>query len=85
MLFNIKNNILLNFQIIKITKLFKKLNHKYYNLFKIKLFIKKHVYRFRLFKTFENIYNVFYILLLKFYRKNFEKHFLSIIIKEKKQ
>ena len=47
------------------------------------MFIKKQVYRFRLFKTFQNIYNVFYVLLLKFYRKNFEKQFSSIIIKEK--
>ena len=74
---------LLNFKNIKITKFYKKLNHKYYDLFKIKLFIKKQIYRFRFFKTFKNIHNVFYVSLLKFYRKNFEKLFLSIIMKKK--
>ena len=52
---------MLNFKIIKITKLFRKLNYKYYDLFKIELFIKKQIYRFRVFKTFKNIYNEFYV------------------------
>ena len=83
MLFNIKKKILLNSRNIKITKLFKKLNHKYYNSFEIELFIKKQVYPFRLLKTFKSIYNLFHVLLLKFHRKNFEKQFSSVIIKRK--
>ena len=51
-LFNIKNKVLLNSKNIKMTKLFKKLNHKYYDSFEIKLFIEKEIYRFYLFKTF---------------------------------
>ena len=76
---------MLNFTNIKITKLFKKLDHKYYDSFKIELLIKKQIYRFRLFKTFKSIYNVFHVLLLKSHRKSFEKQFSSIMIKKKKQ
>ena len=73
-----------NFKNIKITKSFKKLNYKYYNLFKIELFRKKQICCFRLFKTFKNSSNVFYESLLKFYPKNFEKPFSSVIIKKKR-
>ena len=83
--FNIKNKVLLNFKNIKITRSFQKWNHKYYDLFEIDLFIEKQIYRLRLFKTFKSIYNVFYVLLLKYHRKNFEEQFLSVMIKEKKQ
>ena len=83
--FNIKNKVLLNFKNIKITRLFRKLNHKYYDSFKIELFIEKQVYRFCLLKTFKSIHNVFHVLLWKFHRKNFEKQSSSIIIKEEKQ
>ena len=62
------------------TKLLKKLNHKYYDSFKIEVFVKKEIYRFHLLKIFKNIYNVFYILLFEFHRKNLEKQFSSIII-----
>ena len=85
MSFNIENKILLNFRNIKITKSFKKLNYKYYDSFEIKLSIKKQTYRFRLFKIFRSIYNVFHVLLLKFHRSDFEKQFLFVLIKEKKQ
>ena len=67
------------------TKLFKKLDHKYYDLFEIELFIKKQVYRFRLLKAFKSIHNVVYMSLLKSHRKNCEKQFLSVMIKKEKQ
>ena len=85
MSFNIENKILLNFRNIKITKSFKKLNHKYYNSFKIELSIKKQTYRFRLFKTFRNIHNVFHVSLLKSHRKDFEEQSLFVLMKKEKQ
>ena len=84
-IFHIKDKMLLNFKYIKITKSFKKLNNKYYDSFKIELFIKKQIYPCRLLKIFKTIDNVFYMSLLKLYRKNFEKQFSSIMIKEKEQ
>ena len=83
MSFNIENKVLLNFRNTKITKLFKKLNHKYYNSFEVKLSIEKQTYRFRLLKTLRSIYNVFHVSLLKFHRKNFEKQFSSVLMKKK--
>ena len=85
MSFNIENTVLLNFRNIKITKSFKKLKHKYYDSFEIKLLIEKQIYRFRLFKSFRSIHNVFHVSLLKSHRKNFEKQFSSVLMKEKKQ
>ena len=52
MSFNIENKVLLNFKNIKITKSFKKLNHKYYDSLKIELSIEKQINRFDLLKTF---------------------------------
>ena len=85
MSFNIENNVLLNFRYIKITKSFKRLNYKYYDSFELKLLIEKQIYRFRLFKTFRSIHNVFYVLLLKFYRSDFEEQSLSVLMKKKEQ
>ena len=85
MSFNIENKVLLNFRNIKITKLFKKLNHKYYDSFEIELSIEKQTYRLRLFKTFRSIHNVFHVSLLKFHRKNFEEQSSSVLMKEEKQ
>ena len=70
---------------IKITRSFKKLNHKYYDIFEIDLSTENQVYRFRLFKTFKSIHNVIHVLLLKSHRKSFEKQFLSIMIEKKEQ
>ena len=81
--FNMKNKVLINFKNIKITKSVKKLNHKYYDSFKIELFIQNQTYRFHLFKTFKSIHNVFHVLLLKSHRKNFEKPFSSIMMGKK--
>ncbi len=44
-IFNVKNKILLNFKNIHIFKSLKKLDHKYYKLFKIEEFIEKYVYK----------------------------------------
>ena len=83
--FNIENKVLLNFRNIKITRLFKKLNHKYYDLFEIELSIKKQIYRFLLFKTFRNIYNVFHVSFLKFYWNDFQEQSSFVLIKEEEQ
>ena len=85
MSFNIENKVLLNFKNIKITKSFKKLNHKYYDSFEIELSIEKQTYRFRLLKTFRSIHNVFHVSLLKSHRKDFEEQSSSVLIKEEKQ
>ena len=85
MSFNIENKVLLNFRNIKITKSFKKLNHKYYDSFEIELSIKKQIYRFRLFKTFRSIHNVFHVSLLKFHRRDFEKQSSFVLMKKEKQ
>ena len=85
MSFNIENKVLLNFRNIKITKSFKKLNHKYYDSFEIELSIEKQIYRFRLLKTFRSIHNVFHVSLLKSHRKNFEEQFSSVLMKKEKQ
>ena len=85
MSFNIENKVLLNFRNIKITKSFKKLNHKYYDLFEVELSIEKQTYRFSLFKIFQSISNVFYVLLLKSHRIDFEEQFLSVLMNKKEQ
>ena len=85
MSFNIENKVLLHFRNIKITRSFKKWNHKYYDSFEIELSIEKQIYRFRLLKTFRSIYNVFHVSLLKFHRKNFEDSSSSVLMKEKEQ
>ena len=76
MSFNIEKKVLLNFRNIKITKSFKKLNHKYYDSFEIELSIENQIYRLRLFKTFRSIHNVFHVSLLKS---------SSVLMKEKEQ
>ena len=47
MSFNIENKVLLNFRNIKITRSFKKLDHKYYDSFEVELSIGKQTYRLR--------------------------------------
>ncbi len=70
-IFNVKDKILLNFKNIHIFRSSKKLDHKYYELFKIEEFIEKQAYKLRLFHTFR-IHNVFYVFLLKSYKKRFD-------------
>jgi hypothetical protein len=84
-IFNVENKILLNFRNIYIFKSSKKLDHKYYKSFKIEKLIKKHIYKLRLFHTFW-IHNVFYVSLLKSYKKRFNDVVtsFSITINEKK-
>ena len=85
MSFNIENEVLLNFKNIKITRSFKKLNHKYYDSFEIELSIKKQIYHFRLFKTFRSIHNMFHMSLLKSHQKNFDEQFSLMLMKEEEQ
>jgi hypothetical protein len=84
-IFNVKNKILLNFRNIHIFKSLKKLDHKYYNSFKIEEFIEKQVYKLRLSHTFW-IHNVFHVFLLKSYKKWFDDVItsFSIMINEEK-
>ncbi len=70
-IFNVKNKILLNFRNIHIFKSSKKLDHKYYESFKIEEFIEKQAYKLRLSYTFR-IYNVFHVSLLKSYKERFD-------------
>ncbi len=51
-IFNVENKILLNFKNIHIFKSSKKLDHKYYESFKIEELIEKQIYKLRLFYTF---------------------------------
>ncbi len=84
-IFNIENKFLLNFRNIHISKSSKKLDHKYYESFKIEKFIEKQAYKLRLFQTFR-IHNVFHVFLLKSYKKRFDDVETSslIMINEKK-
>ena len=57
-------------------KFAKKLNCKFYNSFEIEKSMKKQLYKLKLFKNFQFIYNVFHVFLLKFY-KNKKTLFLN--------
>ncbi len=61
---------MLNFRNIHIFKSSKKFDHKNYESFKIEEFIEKQIYKLRLYHTFR-IHNVFYVSLLKSYKKRF--------------
>jgi hypothetical protein len=78
--------VLLNVKIIKITKSFKKLNHKYIEFFKVLLSIDKQIYRLRLSKSYDSIYNVFHVFLLESFKARFDESstFLSILVEEEK-
>ncbi len=78
-IFNVENKILLNFRNIHIFKSSKKLDHKYYESFKIEKFIEKQVYKLRLSHTFR-IHNVFHVSLLKSYKERFDDVMTSFLI-----
>jgi hypothetical protein len=84
-IFNVENKILLNFKNIYTSRSFKKLDHKYYELFEMQNLVKKQAFRFNLFHTFR-IHNVFYVFLLKSFKKRFDEMItsFSIMINEKK-
>jgi hypothetical protein len=81
-IFNIENNILLNFKNIHTSRSFKKFDHKYYESFEIQNLVKKQTYRLNLSHTFR-IHNVF---LLKSFKKRFDEviTFFSIMINKKR-
>jgi hypothetical protein len=85
MFFNVKNKILLNFKNIHTLKLFKKLDHKYYESFEMQDLVEKQTYKFNLSHTFR-IHNVFHVFLLKSFKKRFDEMITSflIMINEKK-
>jgi hypothetical protein len=78
-IFNVENKMLLNFKNIHIFKSLKKFNHEYYELFEIEEFIKKQIYKLRLFHTFR-IHNVFHCFSLKSYKKRFDDVIMSFSI-----
>jgi hypothetical protein len=51
-IFNVENKILLNFKNIHTFKSFKKLDHKYYESFKMQNLVNKQAYKLNLFHTF---------------------------------
>jgi hypothetical protein len=77
---------LLNVKNIKITRSFKKLNHKYIESFEILLLIDKQTYRLRLSKSYDSIHNVFHVSLLKSFKAWFDESstFLSILVENEK-
>jgi hypothetical protein len=83
--FNVEDKISLNFRNIHIFKSWKKLNHQYYESFKIEKCIEKQIYKRRLFYTFR-IHNVFHVFFLKSYKKRFNDVITSssIMINEEK-
>jgi hypothetical protein len=85
-IFNVKDKILLNFKNIHIFKSSKKLDHKYYELFKIEEIIEKQVYKLRLSHMFR-IHNVFHVFLLKSYKEWFDDVItsFSIMINEERR
>jgi hypothetical protein len=78
--------VFLNVKNIKITRSFKKLNHKYIESFEILLSINKQTYRSRLFKSYDSIHNVFHVFLLESFKVRFDESsiFLSILVEDEK-
>ena len=75
---------LLNSKNLISIKLIKKLNYKYYDSFEINKFIKKQLYKLKFFKIFRSMHNVFYVLLLKSFKKQIKKTSKFTIIKNQK-
>jgi hypothetical protein len=84
-IFNVENKILLNFKNIHTFKSSKKFNHKYYESFEMQNLVDKQAYKFNLSHTFR-IHNVFYVSLLKSFKKRFDEviTLFSIMINEKR-
>ena len=72
---------LLNSKNLILNKFIKKLNYKYYDSFKINKFIKKQLYRLKFFEIFRSMHIVFYVSLLKSFKKQIEKTSKFTIIK----
>jgi hypothetical protein len=82
----VNDKVLLNVKNIKITRSFKKLNHKYIKSFKILLSIDKQTYRLRLFRSYDLIHNVFHVSLLELFKARFDESstLLSILVEDEK-
>jgi hypothetical protein len=72
---------------IKSTRLFKKLNYKYYDFYEIEKLINEQAYKLILFKNMRKIHNVFHVFLLESYKENLEnaKSSFFIIIEDEDQ
>jgi hypothetical protein len=71
-IFNVEDNILLNFKNIHTFKSFKKLDHKYYESFEMQDLVEKQAYKLDLSHTFR-IHNVFHVSLLKSFKNDLTK------------
>jgi hypothetical protein len=78
-IFNVEDNILLNFKNIHTSRSFKKFDHKYYESFKMQNLVKKQTYKLSLSHTFR-IHNVFHVLLLKSFKRRFDEVITSFSI-----
>jgi hypothetical protein len=72
-IYAIENKIYLCAKNIKSTRSSKKLDYKYYKLYKRNMFINKQSYRLKLFVNMRKIHNVFHVLLLEFCKDFAEK------------
>jgi hypothetical protein len=64
-IYAIENKMYLYAKNIKSTRSSKKLDYKYYELYKINMFINKQLYRLKLFANIKKIHNVFHVFLLE--------------------
>ncbi len=71
---------------IKSTRSLKKLDYKYYESYKINMFINKQSYRLKLFANMKKIHNVFHVFLLESCKDLAEKKQTSLIyVNDEKQ
>jgi hypothetical protein len=68
---------------IKSTRLFKKLNYKYFDFYEIEKFIDKQAYKLILLKNMRKIHNVFHVSLLESYKESLEDAKLSFSLSSK--
>jgi hypothetical protein len=78
-IYTIKNKVYLCVKNIKSIQLSKKLDYKYYESYKINMFINKQLYRLKLFVNIKKIHNVFHVFLFEFCKKFVKKKQTSFI------
>ncbi len=85
-IYAIEDKVYLCVKNIRSTRSSKKLDYKYYESYKINMFIKKQSYRLKLFVNMKKIYNVFHVFLLEFCKDLAEKKQTSLIyVNDEKQ
>jgi hypothetical protein len=82
----IENKVYLCVKNIKSTRSSKKLDYKYYESYKINMFVNKQLYCLKLFDNMKKIHNVFHVFLLEFCKDFAEKKQTSFIyVNDEKQ